>query len=339
MNHKKIHDQIINRAQTRVLPKETYTEIHHVLPKSMGGSDDKNNLVSLTAKEHFIIHKLLVEIYPESDSMRRAIWCMSNTTNSEGRNYRVGAAEYERFRILVAEVNSKMMSGEGNPMFGRNPYQIWLEELGKEEADRLHEEKRIKRSITMKEKGIAPEHMAKIIEANKNKVYTDEDRQKMSERTSGENNPMFGRTGELNPRYGISTYDSWVENHGVEIADLLMDEYKQKMSEKMSGEGNPMFNKSVYDVWLEKDGKEEADRKHAIWTEKKRIKSLGNKGGSRQVKCTKTNVIYKNVKTAAESIGMKPGTLYNKLAGYSKTNETTFVFLEDNTKKRSKKTP
>jgi hypothetical protein len=116
----------------------------------MGGSDDKSNLVALTAKEHFIIHKLLVEIYPESDSMKRAIWCMSNLNNAMGRNYRVCAAEYERFKILVAEVNSKTMSGEGNPMFGRTPYQIWLEELGKEEADRREKEINKKRSISGK---------------------------------------------------------------------------------------------------------------------------------------------------------------------------------------------
>jgi hypothetical protein len=107
MNYQLIHDSIIDRAKTRVLPKETYTERHHIIPRCMGGSDDKSNLVDLTAKEHFIVHKLLVETHPESDQMKLAIWFMSNTINSEGRNYRVSAMEYERYKILISRVKTK----------------------------------------------------------------------------------------------------------------------------------------------------------------------------------------------------------------------------------------
>lgn len=39
-----------------------YFETHHIVPKSLGGTDDKNNLVNLTAREHYIAHLLLVKI-------------------------------------------------------------------------------------------------------------------------------------------------------------------------------------------------------------------------------------------------------------------------------------
>ena len=58
--YKKWHDSIIDRAKNRVL--SCYTEKHHIIPKSCGGSDDKSNLVSLTVKEHFIVHMLLTKI-------------------------------------------------------------------------------------------------------------------------------------------------------------------------------------------------------------------------------------------------------------------------------------
>jgi hypothetical protein len=58
--YKKWHDSIIDRAKNRVL--SCYVERHHVIPKSCGGSDDKSNLVKLTAKEHFIVHLLLTKI-------------------------------------------------------------------------------------------------------------------------------------------------------------------------------------------------------------------------------------------------------------------------------------
>ena len=39
---------------------DKYCERHHMLPKCMGGTDDKNNLIDLFAKEHFEVHRLLV---------------------------------------------------------------------------------------------------------------------------------------------------------------------------------------------------------------------------------------------------------------------------------------
>lgn len=78
MNYKQIHDSIIDRAKTRVLPKEVYTERHHIIPRCMNGSDDKSNLVDLTAKEHFIVHKLLVEVYPDVDGLVLAYFLFTN---------------------------------------------------------------------------------------------------------------------------------------------------------------------------------------------------------------------------------------------------------------------
>jgi len=50
---------IINYAKSRTLLPDVYTEKHHIIPKSLGGDNSKDNLVKLTAKEHFICHLLL----------------------------------------------------------------------------------------------------------------------------------------------------------------------------------------------------------------------------------------------------------------------------------------
>lgn len=57
------YKNICQRAKNRVLPAGTYTEIHHILPKSMFPEfkKDKENLVKLTAREHFICHWLLTK--------------------------------------------------------------------------------------------------------------------------------------------------------------------------------------------------------------------------------------------------------------------------------------
>jgi 5-methylcytosine-specific restriction endonuclease McrA len=54
-----VYNSIIARAKSRELPKEIYTENHHIIPKSLGGSNSKNNLVKLTAREHRLCHLLL----------------------------------------------------------------------------------------------------------------------------------------------------------------------------------------------------------------------------------------------------------------------------------------
>ena len=57
--YSKWYDQLISNALTRALPVGTYIERHHIIPKSFGGSNFKNNLVKLTAREHYIAHALL----------------------------------------------------------------------------------------------------------------------------------------------------------------------------------------------------------------------------------------------------------------------------------------
>ncbi|WFD55724.1 hypothetical protein phi5_244 [Enterobacter phage phi5] len=59
MNYHKIYEQLMT-----IGTDAEYTEKHHIVPKCMGGSDDPENLVELSARQHFIAHLLLVKMYP-----------------------------------------------------------------------------------------------------------------------------------------------------------------------------------------------------------------------------------------------------------------------------------
>ena len=72
MNYQLYYDRIINSAWKRPEPMPANREIHHIIPKSLGGSDDPSNLVALTHREHCVAHKLLTKIYPDSPEMKRA---------------------------------------------------------------------------------------------------------------------------------------------------------------------------------------------------------------------------------------------------------------------------
>jgi hypothetical protein len=54
------YDSIVEQAKGRRL--DVYYERHHVTPRALGGSDDSDNLVDLTYREHFLVHWLLTKM-------------------------------------------------------------------------------------------------------------------------------------------------------------------------------------------------------------------------------------------------------------------------------------
>ena len=68
MNYQWHYDMLIFTRKGRKREEGMYYEKHHILPKSMGGSDDESNLVYLTAREHFLAHWLLWRIHKNRDT-------------------------------------------------------------------------------------------------------------------------------------------------------------------------------------------------------------------------------------------------------------------------------
>jgi hypothetical protein len=68
MDHKWHYDKLIETRKNRNRIDNVYYERHHIIPRSMGGSDDETNLIYLTAREHFIAHWLLWLLYRDTSS-------------------------------------------------------------------------------------------------------------------------------------------------------------------------------------------------------------------------------------------------------------------------------
>lgn len=134
MNYSKIYDDIVNFAKSDAANRTNgYFEKHHILPKSLGGIDDENNLVKLTAREHFICHWLLVKTYDkgtvERQKMLCALWRMRSQSNTHATHY-VNARAYEKLRIEFAnnarEMMSKNQSGSNNSRYGTKWYTSYI---------------------------------------------------------------------------------------------------------------------------------------------------------------------------------------------------------------------
>lgn len=85
-----------------------YYELHHIIPKSSGGSNDKSNLVALTARQHYIAHWMLWKAYGEN--MTRAFFMMS----SVGRYERVSSKTYDKARKDYSQQVKIQMANKPN---------------------------------------------------------------------------------------------------------------------------------------------------------------------------------------------------------------------------------
>jgi hypothetical protein len=134
--HNKYYTWYVNICQSakqRNLQKGcgTYIEKHHIIPRSfgLGGEKDKSNLVYLTAKEHYIVHKLLTKMLLNADytkKMRYALWYLTvrkigYVPNSKSYAYiRAQVAEENKKRIDSSETRlKKARPGKLNGMWGK----------------------------------------------------------------------------------------------------------------------------------------------------------------------------------------------------------------------------
>lgn len=136
--YKDKYDELIDKAVERNWTKETapcYTEKHHITPRCLGGSDEKNNLVELTAQEHYDAHRLLAMAYPNEGKLQQAWWLMCHakpTSINSNRIIEVTAEEYAEAKERAARISSEHtrgrkltreqidnISGENNHQYGK----------------------------------------------------------------------------------------------------------------------------------------------------------------------------------------------------------------------------
>ena len=111
--YSKTYFAITSNAKQRIT--EGYTELHHIIPQSMGGSNDKDNLVELTAREHFICHWLLVKM-TEGDDRSKMLYALKEmkAENKYQQRYqtKITARVYETYRIEHSINHSKVMKSK-----------------------------------------------------------------------------------------------------------------------------------------------------------------------------------------------------------------------------------
>lgn len=90
---------ITSRIELNKTRGDVEGHIHHIVPRSWGGTNAKTNLVKLTYKEHIIAHHLLY--YTEDPKMVLAFYSMANIFHNNEIKYNLTVQQYQLLCDLV----------------------------------------------------------------------------------------------------------------------------------------------------------------------------------------------------------------------------------------------
>ena len=168
----KIYFKIMETRRGRILCENEYYENHHIIPKSLGGKNDIENMIYLTAKEHFIAHLLLTKMTEDKnrEKMLYALHCISHVTNKHTNKRYVNSRLYEYLKKDISVARSEFMK-TNNPMHNI-------------EVRKKHSESIIKRGPTSGNTGMkhSQETKIKISESNAGKKQSESTKEKIRQK-------------------------------------------------------------------------------------------------------------------------------------------------------------
>lgn len=215
----KTYNQLIDKClqmEKDGYPEDMYTEIHHILPKCQGGTNEKCNLVRMPVRYHIIAHILLSFAFPDNVRLAIAAYCITSVGNKYTKDFRTFSINKISTRLLAEikvhsiEAKKKMFSKENNPNWGK----------------KTSDETKKKQSLAKKGKYDGKNH------PNYGKHWPEEMRNRISKTLkekgicSGGNNPaakkVIGPDGTIydcltdaGKDYGVTrkTISRWIKNH------------------------------------------------------------------------------------------------------------------------------
>jgi len=177
----RIYYAIIEKAKSRPFSNDVYTERHHIIPQSFyksrsktgwlsGDYNSKTNLINLTAKEHYICHLLLTKM-TQGISLHKMVYALRRFAHSPKTKQFINSRTYE----LISKLQSKSMTGRACPPETREKIrQANLKRLPAsfETRQKLSQAARLR-------KGFTPEGKSRVVESNKNRIWTEESKEKL----------------------------------------------------------------------------------------------------------------------------------------------------------------
>ena len=136
---------------------------HHIIPKSMGGTNDGNNIVYFTYAEHLMAHILLFRENPNNYGLAKTATFMADKCDVI-RDYLVTIVDNEdefndyivdlvKAREVANEEHSKHISGKNNPFYGKHHTEESRQKMRENRPDVSGENNPTSKSVRCKETG------------------------------------------------------------------------------------------------------------------------------------------------------------------------------------------
>lgn len=181
----------IIRSATLNKPNAGYVEKHHIIPKSLGGTNKKENIVSLTARQHFICHLLLTRMV-EGQYKRSMAWALHRMafSKSDLNDRRFTSAQFELARTRFANsirgtnqtATTKKKIGDANRGWCSSEKMASLKKIheanrGRPRSEASKEKQKLSIAASTKSK----EHLQRLVSLHTGKKRSEETKRKMSE--------------------------------------------------------------------------------------------------------------------------------------------------------------
>lgn len=221
------YKNIINSAQSREIVSDAYYEVHHIIPRCLGGNDRLENLVRLTAREHFICHWLLTKfVYGHKQKINFALWSMMNLENEHQQRYKVTSRKYQLLKENLTDT-FKTFLGKTHTVESRQKMSQTRKSLIADGTIKVNENKEKYKIISQKRKGqtLSNETKAKIGNAHKGKTISEEQKAYLSKLNKGKPKSESTKTKLSNT----------VREQYASGARQLTDEAKEKIRKANTG--------------------------------------------------------------------------------------------------------
>ena len=183
--YEKWYNQITQRGEkTRM----SGLERHHIIPESIGGTNDISNITFITPKAHYICHLLLTKIYTsgkERFPILKAIWMMrAENPNQKRYKSKITSRVYAKLKEEYALLQSEKVSGENNPMYG--------DKFFRSEDGRQRQSNAIKGNNNPAKRPEVAQAISASKLGKKREPFSAEWIQKLSDSKKGEKNNRYG---------------------------------------------------------------------------------------------------------------------------------------------------
>jgi hypothetical protein len=224
------YNKFMNALKNQVV--EGYTEKHHIVPRSHGGTHDESNIIRLTPRQHYVAHWMLWKAYGKE--MTTAF------------NYMNGIKRYGK------RLNSKTFEI------------LKIEEIQRQKNKVFSEETRKKMSEAAKARPPASaETNRKIVESRKGYTHSEETRRKLSVSHTGKKWSQSSIEKRLKTYYANRTPEKWMNKDGVkckvkveDVDKYLQLGYSLGQAQVISEETRKKLKDNAKIFWQKKKSKE-----------------------------------------------------------------------------------